>query len=315
MYRSDDEAYRARYESTRRNAERAWQEVQHEIDLVQALRQQLMERSLGAPDAPDVAPPPTFPDIDDTTSPLDLARLADVAEKEGDRLRADCEWVQRLAHLLNQRLMGVEVSLPLGPPPRRVPWSYLVAEVVTWWSLAIPAFGAVFAFAAALESPRLSQTIAVSALAVSAVAIVRGYRRRRFLARCREAVATRVVHSETTSTKMTNWPTLVSHGWDVSMSLFSGRGTRDVVEFVTHGGRTGELIVTGRGYESGVVLYDPITLRAADVKQLRCRPRPDANGNWAGRIALRYWLTGILFVAVASAVVGVMVMSIGATTS
>lgn len=301
MYRDHLEAYRARLEAARQDVEAAWAAVRGQLELLEVLRGQLVERGLGVPEVPRVDPPELRPEPGPEVEAAELARLAGEAEGEARRLRERGAALGRLAELLNRRARGEAVTLPLGPPPRPVPALYGLAELATLWVLVAMTIGVGLAWSAEASSgldglvPLLLPGVALLLGAVPALLRIR------FLSRCAAAPATQVVESGGDGSSMTNWPLRRSKGWDVTVEGYTGSGVRDVVEFVTEDGRAGRLVVKGTGYEDGVVLYDPATLRARDVKQVPCCPRPDGEGRWAPRLDPRGWLRVVLLVLLAGA--------------
>ncbi|MBK8999376.1 MAG: hypothetical protein IPM35_26950 [Myxococcales bacterium] len=306
MYRDELSAFRERYAAARSNLAELARELADQRELVETLSAQLGELGLSFPRLPDLEALRPFPEARADQGSAELVRLAFDAEKEAERLIARRDALARLAQLMNRRLRGEVVALPLGAPPRSVPWTYALAEFAPSWivscGLAVLVAGG-FADASVGSRPRpeVLLPIAAGVTAVVAVLAVRARRRVRFLGRCRDAVSTNVVSSGHDGSNMTNWPVLVSKGWDVSSESYSGDGKLDVVEFLGHDGQSGRLTLKNAGYDSGVVLYDPETLRAFDVKELACTPQPDAEGRWLGSLPLRAWIRALLFVGALAA--------------
>lgn len=297
MYRDELAALRSRYHLARQRLDDARADLREQLALVDTLREQLKGRDMRAPEAPEMDEGPELGEAPDDAKAIQLAELAGHAERETERVVAARHIVARLAVLLTRRLMGEDVVMPLGSPPRRLPWTYLLAEAARWWAVMVAFVAAAGARALAATSPRDALLCVMGAGALLAVPCVRALLRGRFLARCQQAVATTVVSSDSGSTEMSNWPLARSKGWDVTVEIYSGNGRHDVVEFLTEDGQRGRLTLAGTGYDGGVVLYAPDSMKAFDVKQLGCRPRPGADGGWSGALAFGVWVRTLLFAA------------------
>lgn len=292
MYRDERAAYLSRLETARRDLGVAQERVHSQLELIGVLSDQLKAQGLEAPNPPEATEPAKVPTPHESADAAELARAAGEIEQEVRRLQERGEALHRVSNLLNRRVRGESVALPLSEPPRSVPLLYLLAELTPHW-FAFPFLGV--ASVVPLDGGTDAGLTTAAVLVVLAIFGTRAFLRFRFLGRCRETTTTEIIERGSDGSKLTNWPLRVSSGWNVKVENFSGSGTKHVVEFLTHEAETGRVTVKGSGYQSGVILYDPETLKAYDVRHFKSCPRPDANGRWVNRVPVRQWV-GIAFV-------------------
>lgn len=286
MYRDELAAYRERLENTRQDARRAWEDVQSQLEAMAALNQQLERREIRGLEPPEVEPLRELEPPGEGATSTDYIERAGEMDREVERLRAEAELLRKVNLVLNARVQGRQADLPLGPPPRAVPASYLIAQ---WLGLSpmllvfVVAFGApgIAVMVGALGAGGWSSLLPTLLAAIVLMVLFAFARSKtRFLAECKQAEGVTVSSTTSTSSSYKNWNLPVARGWQVTYEAYTGSGTMTTLRFVTDDGRTGSAEVKGRPYESGVVLYHPATLRAHCVSAFRCAPHPDARGAW-----------------------------------
>jgi hypothetical protein len=304
MYRDETAAHRQRLDEASDDVRAAWREAQAELSVTQALNAKLDGREPGGVEAPPVTPPRPCTEPDPSATSAELLALCAAQEREAKRLREDVARLRRVNRVLDARDRGVAVRLSLGPPPRRVPTSYLFGQwlgfspmvIVFGGLLGVPflvAFGVASAWAALVLSPLLLGSLVL--LFVLARAKVH------FLRRCREGTNVRVVSTSSGSSSYTNWPLPVARGWKVKHESYTGHAVKTSLAFATEEGQEGTAELSGAPYADGVVLYDPKTLRGFCVSQLRCAPHPDEWGDWKPGLSWSIWLRSVLTVAIVAA--------------
>jgi hypothetical protein len=163
MYRDDKSAIFARLAAARERRDEVLGQIRERLDAIAALNEKLKRKGLrGAePRLPDAGA--SLPDSLEDLPLGEKLRLCDALEQDVTRLVAERERLSTTVALLNDRVLGKEVREPLGPPPRPVPGSYVVAELATWYgtfALAELALGA----KAGPQGVALVGTISVCAL-------------------------------------------------------------------------------------------------------------------------------------------------------
>lgn len=292
MYRDELTAYRQRLVKAREDATSGWAEVRGELDAMGALNEQLAAKRLPRVDVPEVEPLGELPEAGRDAKAADLIRLCGQLEGEVERLRQDATMLRRVNRVLNARVQGKSAHLPLGPAPRKVPLSYLLGQCFALSPMVLM-FGIIASVVAgSVVTAFFGTPLAVTALAgvVIALLLALALDKIRFLARCELAVGVTVASTASGSSSYTNWPLPVARGWRVRHESYSGQSVKTTLEFLTDAGDTRTVVLTGRPYEDGVVLYDPGSFKAYCVSQLRCAPRPGATGQWRAGLSLGVWI-------------------------
>ncbi|WP_232066644.1 DUF3060 domain-containing protein [Mycobacterium parmense] len=182
----------------------------------------------------------------------------------------------------------------LASPPRRVPKSFVLAELLPLrrrylWTL----FAVAIAPAALwIRLPAAFAATAVLTLAGIYVVQLRGARTRIGLLR-RGRVAT-VTGAETlararcvTASARYNVRLPLAHGWTVTRQRWTGPSIQTAVHYRLDG-RSGELVVRGREYVDGVILADQgDPARARCVTSFAYDLDRDEHGDWVGRLRPR----------------------------
>lgn len=292
MYRDELAAYRQRLVTAREDAASAWAEARGELEAMGALNEQLAAKKLQRVDVPEVEPLGELPEAGRDAKAAELIRLCGQLEAEVERVRRDAAMLRRVNRVLNARVQGKSAHLPLGPAPRRVPLTYLLAQTFALSPMVL-VFGIIaVVVAGGVVAAFFGTPLAVTALAtlVLALLLALALDKIRFLARCKLAVGVTVASTASGSSSYTNWPLPVARGWEVRHESYSGHSVETTVEFLTDAGDTRSVVIKGRPYEDGVVLYDPGSFKAYCVSQLRCAPRPDATGRWRAGLSLGVWI-------------------------
>ncbi|MBW2528420.1 MAG: hypothetical protein JRI23_29865 [Deltaproteobacteria bacterium] len=307
MYRDELAAYRERLETARDDAARAWQDVEGELDAMRALNDQLERRKLRGLEPPEIEPLRAFELPGEGASSREYIELSGQVEREVERLRGEAELLRKVNLVLNARAQGKRADLPLAPPPRSVPFSYLlgqwlgVSPMALLLSVILGSVGMFFVgglVAAAGAGDRWTLLPAFVAGTLLALLFVLARAKMHFLGACEQAEGVTVSSSNSTGSSYKNWNLPVARGWEVTYEPYTGSGTKTSLQFLTADGRTGAATVKGRPYESGVVLYHPVTMRAHCVSDFRCAPRPNARGQWQPGLSIsviiRACITGLV---------------------
>lgn len=293
MYRDETAAYRQRWATAKQDAQAAWAEIGQQLDAMRVLNEQLAERKRDGIALPEIEPLRVRAEPSRSCAAAELlVRCGDI-EREAERLRAEVATLRHVNHVLNDRVQGKHANLPLGPPPRSVPATYLFAEWLGTRPMVL-VFATVMGVPAVIGVAAADSWIAalVTALLVALVGglFVLARARKGFLERCVVAEGIRVLGSESTSSSYKNWNLPVARGWKVTHEGYTGSGIRTKVGFVLEDGSEGTVKISGRPYERGVILHDPLTRRARCVSQLRCAPHPDARGHWQAGLSVGLWI-------------------------
>jgi len=183
------------------------------------------------------------------------------------------------------------VETNLAPAPRRIPTSFLLAEMLpwSWWAAFVLLMMGTAPIAVWMMVPKVAPIAGLAAFAVLAVLHFRNTRKR--FALLRSGVVAKVMHSDETSrgtyysgTTYNNMKIPYAHGWKVTRDFYSGPKVVARVRYNVDGAE-GELKLGGRGYSDGVILAHP-----GDVKLALCVTSfpydldRDASGNWVGTL-------------------------------
>ena len=182
----------------------------------------------------------------------------------------------------------------LAVPPRRVPVSFLLAELLPfrWWYIFLMFMVAVAPIVLWINTPAAVAPAAVLTLVVIYALQARGAITRRALLKWGR-VAT-VTGSETISrgtyysgTTWYNSVLPVAHGWTVARPVYSGPNIKTRIHYLLNGYQ-GDLTTSGREYIDGVILADQRRpQRARCVTFFPYDLDRDDAGNWLGRIRPR----------------------------
>lgn len=182
----------------------------------------------------------------------------------------------------------------LAPAPRRVPGTFLVAELLPfrWWYIWGLFMVAVTPIALWAAAPKAFAIAAAMAVVVIYAFQLSGASRRLALLKWGEVatVTGTDVTSRGTYYSGTTWSNAylpVAHGWSVERPRYSGPSTKTQVAY-RFNDYEGQITVRGREYDDGVVLADPrnpahaqcVTAFAYDLDR-------DPSGNWVGRLRPR----------------------------
>ena len=135
MYRSDEDAMRARYQAATRSLDASWSNIEDARARIGQLNQELRDHELPTVSAGDVAGPalPASPE-------RDWLGAARTAESEAERLSRRADELAPLIGQMREQIDG-ERPTPLCEPPRAVPVRYVVDELAREWPM--PALGMV----------------------------------------------------------------------------------------------------------------------------------------------------------------------------
>jgi hypothetical protein len=235
---------------------------------------------------------------------LDRAALEALSAREGSlvaSLEARLAELARASATLDAIERGRTPRVRLGPPPRAVPFAYVVAEAATW-RVAIAAGAAFILLDLDLGLTFLSVVLLALFVAVS---IGRAVQRRAFLARCVEADEVTVLASAHSVGK--TWPFLYGQGWDAEVRGHGRIAERTRLAWRA-GSLKGELRTVGPPWNGGIVLVDPAGPEAVTLADLPSAPRPDVLGRWnptlrarvvwrcaVVAISLLVWLIGLAY--------------------
>jgi len=182
----------------------------------------------------------------------------------------------------------------LAPAPRRVPATFLLAELLPfrWWYI-----WGLFMVGVALIAVWAALPLAFTVTAVMALVVIYGFQifgasRRLALLKWGEVatvtgsdVVTRGTYYSGTTWSNAYLP--VAHGWSVERPRYSGPSTKTQVSYRL-GDHEGQITVRGREYEDGVVLADPRNpAHAMCVSSFAYDLDRDPSGNWVGRLRPR----------------------------
>lgn len=281
----------------RSRCELAWRRCkQAEADLAQARREAahlaLSASAMQAPviQVPQYTPVPPVPAYgDDATLGHHAAKLEGLAAYlEGE--------VARIGQQLNAASQSIRNDYgvaQLGPGPRAVPITYIMAEllrgfwVVLQWLL-FPPITMVGAFLAAGIYKAAPQLMLAPLAVLLLYDLLRAWSRIRMLwvGECPE-ILSRSYEPGTGYYK--SWPRLVTRGWAVRPQLYTGSGYRTRVVYRMQSGAMGEVVVGGPMYE-GYVLADPRKpQRALPLSAFGSTPRPNERGEWDWSLPARAW--------------------------
>lgn len=275
-----------------------------------------MHRPEGVVAVPQFTPPPPLPPPE---TPLDRLRAAldeyvflerTYAQYASD-LRAR---IQHATALLDRA--QTEQTAMLGPPPRPVPLTYVLAEfgagywVQIRWLLFPPFAMAAFFGALGLVSVfeqvglvgpggvvhsgfALGACALLVPLAASPYAVLRASRRLHLLAN--GEVARIVARTpEFVGGASRNWPHVVAVGWEVTTRTLTGPWRRFELDVMTSRGAVGRVVFRGILFD-GVVLADPDDpSRGLPNHLFGSWPRPGADGAWDPRLPGGAWLRAVL---------------------
>jgi hypothetical protein len=196
-----------------------------------------------------------------------------------------------------QYYVGADAAPPdsdLAVPPRRVPSSFVLAEVLPfrWWYIWALFMVAIAPIALWFGVPLVFAVVAVAALVAIYVLQFRAATTRLNLLKW--GVVANVIDAGIASqatyysgTTYYNVYLPVANGWTVTRERWSGPSTRTSVQYKVNGHR-GEVIVKGREYRDGVILADSRNpSKALCVSSFRYDLDRDASGNWVGRLRMR----------------------------
>ena len=219
---------------------------------------------------------------------------------------------RRLAAYVDGAVAGlreVDAPQPLGPAPRPVPFSYVLAEtmrgywLVLRWALFPPltmvfvGFVSVTSMFHPLTSLGLLAPLAIYAAvrAKNRLAILRG-------GEVPEIVARTVTFG---SGKMSNWPMTFTRGWRTEVRAYSGAGRVTHFQYRTSRGTFGTTSVSGVEYDGVIVCHPDKPELAFGVPDFGSMPRPDARGQWDPSLPFRAWAATLLaFFFVSAWIVG-----------
>jgi hypothetical protein len=236
-------------------------------------------------------------------------RIADLEKQDADARRiADLE--RQLAQAKGEQEyadldVGRTPSAPrddrLADAPRRIPFTFLLAEVLPfrWWFVFAMFMVAVAPIALWMEVPATVAPAAILTLVLLYAFQFTGARKRLALVKWgRVAIVTRTqLTSRATYYSGTTWSNVImpqAHGWTVTRQFWSGRNTKTTVDY-TLDGYQGSLVVSGREYIDGVILADQRRPeRALCVSSFLYDLDRDAGGNWTGRLRTRQ-IVGMVF--------------------
>jgi hypothetical protein len=211
------------------------------------------------------------------------------------------------------------VNAHLSVAPRRIPGAFLLAEALPfrWWYVFTLFMVAITPIALWTASPT-----AAGLAAVAVLALIYGYQfwtARKRLAllkwgRVATVVGTEIV-SRATYYSGTTWSNVwlpQAHGWTVTRELWSGRNTKTRVRY-TLDGYQGELRISGRSYDDGVILADERhPERALCVSSFAYDLDRDESGNWVGRLRPRLMVGMVVWTAIVGLwVVGAVILVAG----
>lgn len=213
----------------------------------------------------------------------------------------------------------------LAPAPRRVPFRFLLAELLPfrWWYLFAMFIVTIPPIIVWMMAPQFVLPAAILVLVVIYGIHIRGALTRIALLKWGQAAT--VTGSELASQAtyyggVTYYNVIlpVARGWTVSRPVWSGPKTKTRVRYQLDGYR-GELTVGGREYIDGVILADQRKPeRALCVTSFPYDLDRDSSGNWTGRLRIRLvigmlcwllviigWVWGAVFIAQQAAIANI----------
>jgi uncharacterized coiled-coil protein SlyX len=216
-------------------------------------------------------------------------------------------------------------AAPAAPPdtrlaaaPRRIPVGFILAELLPfrWWYVFAMFMVAVPPIILWITKPELLAPVAVLVLvAIYGFQFWTSRTRLALLARGRVA---QVIGTDITSrgtyysgTTYSNVWLPQAHGWTVTRQLWSGPSTKTKVRYAVDGYQ-GELVVSGRAYDDGVILADERhPERALCVSSFAYDLDRDETGNWVGHLRTRLKIGMVVWMLV---VVAWLAIAIGVST-
>jgi hypothetical protein len=194
--------------------------------------------------------------------------------------------------------LGGPVAAPpdsrLSEPPRRVPISFILAELLPfrWWYLFAMFMVAIPPIILWITNPELAAPVALAVLV--AIYAFQLWTARKRLALLKWGRVATVVGSDVTSRATyysgTTWSNVwlpQAHGWNVTRELWSGRNVKTMLRYSLDNYQ-GELKISGRSYDDGVVLADSRHPdRALCVSSFAYDLDRDDAGNWIGHLRTR----------------------------
>jgi len=205
-------------------------------------------------------------------------------------------------------LAEVDSPAPLGPAPRPVPFSYVLAETMRgyWiflrWCL-FPPITMVFLLFVGATSAFHPLTSLSLLLPLGVYAAVRAKNR---LAVLREGEVPEIVARTVSfgSGSMKNWPMTFTHGWRTEVRSYSGSGRVTHFQFRTSRGAFAATSVSGVEYNGVLLCHPERPSLAFGVPDFGSMPRPDARGQWDASLPFRAWAATLLSVALVLTWVG-----------
>ncbi len=266
--------------------------------------------------------------IADLEGQLAQARSRQMPQAATDRMSDAFAALQRLAPSIgNAYVTGLGGAPPpppdtrLADPPRRVPIRFMLAELLPfrWWYLFAMFMVAIPPIIVWITNPGLLAPAAVITIVVIyACQLWRARTRLALLTWGRVAQVVDVdVNSRGTYYSGTTYSNVwlpQAHGWTVTRQLWSGPSTKTTVRY-TLDGHQGELRLSGRSYDDGVILADQRhPERALCVSSFAYDLDRDESGNWVGRLRARLmigmavwalivvgWLGGAIWISTGAA--------------
>jgi Protein of unknown function (DUF3060) len=237
----------------------------------------------------------------------DARRIADLerqlAEARSETSATSAQFLPPGVHLSMQPdLGGFDLGRPVAPPPdsrlseppRRVPISFILAELLPfrWWYLFAMFMVAIPAIIVWITNPELAAPVAVAVLV--AIYAFQLWTARKRLALLKWGRVATVVGSDVTSRATyysgTTWSNVwlpQAHGWHVTRELWSGRNVKTMLRYSLDSYQ-GELKISGRSYDDGVVLADSRhPERALCVSSFAYDLDRDDAGDWIGHLRTR----------------------------
>lgn len=188
---------------------------------------------------------------------------------------------------------------PLAEPPRRMPFTFLLAAFAwSWWEGFAVFMGVVAPIALWALAPELIPSALISAVAL--IAYFRGRKAVRRLGLVKHGVVATVTNSDEldrgtyySGTTYSNMWVTQAHGWDVTRSFYSGPASKTRIEY-TVGERSGSIVLRGLRYAGGVILAHPTKPVALCVNQFVYDVKPGPDGQMVGGLRTGTWI-GIPF--------------------
>lgn len=282
VYRDERAVIEARFAAAASARDEAWRSIDEQTDAIRAMNEQQSKLGLEPLPMPDTGVRAKL-DRPAADAPLgELVRLAGELEAEAAALEGVKKKLGDLFALLEARRRGEKITLPLAPPPRRIPLMSFFLEVFGFRLWILAPLG--IAYYAVQHPPQALRDFAL----LAAGPLIRGFFawRRLTLLKWGKVATVREVSSDLTGWEWKNWPVRSASRWDVSISMEDGSEVKTKLAYATEEGYTGELTVRGVGYSDGIILYHARKpRRVMPIERFLSHPRPNVAGQLvAGKV-------------------------------